>query len=758
MVEHSLKNSVLPAPNSPIAIRRRAWREFKDRLARYGVAFGGLSVIFAIVLIFFYLLYVVMPLFHGADIEQKASFTTKANSAIHLTLNEYNDVGLSLDMQGQARFFAADTGTTILAPSLPLADAEITSFSNGSPSTGVFAYGFANGQALVFKQEYKISYPNDKRKITPKIDYPLGEAALKIDVQGQALKLLSVQGNSDQTTIAAVTGDNRLVLKSFIREEDFLDEDVFTINELSSELALPELVESTHLVIDIDQRELYLVDSEGNISYYDIQNIESPRLVQKVKAVPSGVEITSLEFLTGGISILVGRSDGQIDQWFPVRDETNNYTLHNVRSFKEQAEAIVEIAPEYSRKGFLALDAAGQLGVYHSTAERTLLIETLVDEKNDHAIMAISPRANGLLSLTAEGQAKLLHIENEHPDVSWHSLWEKVWYESRDKPEYIWQSSSASNDFEPKFSLTPLTFGTLKAAFYAMVIAIPLAILGAIYAAYFMSPSMRKIVKPTIEIMEALPTVILGFLAGLWLAPIVEGHLPGVFMIMIVMPIMIVLTAWLWTRLPRSLRERIPDGWEAAILIPVVILVGMGSMMISPHIEAALFGNNMPEWLNNHGFNFDQRNSLVVGMVMGFAVIPTIFSITEDAIFGVPKHLTIGSLALGATPWQTLTRVVILTASPGIFSAVMIGLGRAVGETMIVLMATGNTPIMDFNIFEGFRALSANIAVEMPEAEVASSHYRVLFLAALVLFTATFFFNTVAEIVRQRLRNKYSSL
>jgi phosphate transport system permease protein len=221
---------------------------------------------------------------------------------------------------------------------------------------------------------------------------------------------------------------------------------------------------------------------------------------------------------------------------------------------------------------------------------------------------------------------------------------------------------------------------------------------------------------------------------------------------------MIILTAWAWTRLPKSFRERIPDGWEAALLIPTVILVGVVSMSLSASLELWLFDGNMPQYLNDIGIGFDQRNSLVVGLVMGFAVIPTIFSITEDAIFGVPKHLTIGSLALGATPWQTMVRVVLLTASPGIFSAVMIGLGRAVGETMIVLMATGNTAIMDFNIFEGFRALSANIAVEMPESEVGSSHYRVLFLAALVLFMATFVLNTLAEVVRQRLRKKYSSL
>jgi ABC-type uncharacterized transport system, permease component len=143
---------------------------------------------------------------------------------------------------------------------------------------------------------------------------------------------------------------------------------------------------------------------------------------------------------------------------------------------------------------------------------------------------------------------------------------------------------------------------------------------------------------------------------------------------------------------------------------------------------------------------------------MGFAVVPTIFSIAEDAIFSVPPHLKQGALALGATHWQTLMRVVLLTASPGIFSAVMMGLGRAVGETMIVLMATGNTPIMDWNLLEGLRTLSANIAVEMPESEVGSSHYRVLFLTAFILFVFTFVFNTLAELVRQRLRDKYSHL
>jgi phosphate transport system permease protein len=223
-------------------------------------------------------------------------------------------------------------------------------------------------------------------------------------------------------------------------------------------------------------------------------------------------------------------------------------------------------------------------------------------------------------------------------------------------------------------------------------------------------------------------------------------------------PLGILLAGLGWSGLPAHLRQGV-EGWESALLIPVVLLLGAGSLYLSPWLEQLLFAGDMRQWLSDDlGIDFDQRNALVVGIAMGFAVIPTIYSIAEDAIFSVPRSLTFGSLALGATPWQTLVRVVLLTASPGIFSALMIGMGRAVGETMIVLMATGNTPLMDMNLFEGMRTLAANVAIELPEAEVASSHYRVLFLAALVLLLFTFAMNTVAEVIRQRLRKRYSSL
>jgi phosphate transport system permease protein len=151
---------------------------------------------------------------------------------------------------------------------------------------------------------------------------------------------------------------------------------------------------------------------------------------------------------------------------------------------------------------------------------------------------------------------------------------------------------------------------------------------------------------------------------------------------------------------------------------------------------------------------YNQRNALVVGFVMGFAIIPIVYTIAEDALSSVPESLRSGSLAAGATPWQTATRLIIPTAMSGLFSAVMIGMGRAIGETMIVVMATGNTPVMNWNIFSGFRTLSATIAVEMPEAVRDGTHYRTLFLAALALFIMTFILNTAAEVIRLRFRRR----
>lgn len=749
-----------PSTNLQAVERRQRLRLIKDAVARRAVAVGGVSVILAIVLIFFYLLYVVLPLFKPAEAEAIGSFPVPipdAGQTLHVAIEEQNELGVRFTDQGQAVFFTIHGGAPVHTQVLPLPPkAEVSVVAASDPAQAVVAYGLKDGRALVLKHTYRHSFAEDNRRsITPEIEYPLGESLVEVDPQGQPLVRLAVQSEEEGATLVAVTADGRVLVTTFSEESSFLEDSTELKREGS---VLPSLQRSVaHIALDKGQKTLYLIDDAGELHYFDVTDKTAPVLKQRLHLVEAGTQITAVRFLAGGISILVGDSTGRVTQWFPVRDERNNLLLTRIRTFQKQHAAITSLAVEHARKGFAAADANGRVGIYHATAHRTLLVKKVA--RDDIRRLALSPRADALLAEDGQGQLHAWSIENEHPEVSWSALWGKVWYESYDQPDYIWQSSSASNDFEPKFSLVPLSFGTIKAAFYAMLVAVPLSILGALYTAYFMSARMRRVVKPSIEIMEALPTVILGFLAGLWLAPLMEKHLPGVFSLLVVMPFGLLLFAFLWSRLPLRLRAAVPDGWEAALLILPVILIGWLAMATSPAIEAAFFGGDMRSWLTNElGIDFDQRNSLVVGLAMGFAVIPNIFSIAEDAIYGVPRHLSQGSLALGATPWQTLWRVILLTASPGIFSAVMIGLGRAVGETMIVLMATGNTPVMDFSIFQGMRTLSANIAVEMPESEVASTHFRLLFLAALVLFMFTFLFNTVAEVVRQRLRKKYSNL
>jgi phosphate transport system permease protein len=358
-----------------------------------------------------------------------------------------------------------------------------------------------------------------------------------------------------------------------------------------------------------------------------------------------------------------------------------------------------------------------------------------------------------------DGSLARYAVENPHPEVSWRALFGKIWYEGYGRPEYVWQSTGATNDFETKFSLIPLVFGTLKGTFYALLFAIPLAVMGALYTSQFVHPDIRGRIKPTVEVMAALPSVVIGFVAGLYLAPLVERYVVPIFLMMVLMPVAGTAGVLFWARLPRKVARRLKPGMELALILPLLLIGGWISLRLGPMAEATLFGGDFRLWLSSAlGLTYDQRNSLVVGLAMGFAVIPIIFTIADDAFSSVPSHLTAGSLALGASRWQTALRVVVPTASPGVFSAIMIGFGRAVGETMIVLMATGNTPVLDWSIFNGMRTLSANIAVEIPEAPHGGTLYRVLFLAAALLFTMTFVVNTLAEVIRQRLREKYRAL
>ncbi len=756
------RQSLLPSEEKREKLRRT--RKFRDGLSRYGVGTGGLGVIFALALIFMYLFYETFPLLKPVTAEVVGSYSVAGDEVpsptLHLTVDRFEEVGGRFSESGVITFFDARTGRILSRQQVPMPEgATVTSFGRSESRKSLFAYGFSDGSIMPVKVDYQLTYPEGRRVITPQLSFPLGESPLNLggDETARQFAAIEIVDGRGGYVVAAGTAEGDIAMALFSTSTSML---TGTVEIRRQDFNLPNLgAPVRRLLVNESLRDLFAIDTSGVLHHFDIVDRNNPRLVGKVDLIDaSGATVTAAEFLVGSRSLIVGGSDGSVSQWILVRDEASNaQNLTKIRSFRPHAAAITFIEPEHSRKGFLVGDASGTVGVHYATSSVTLKFIDVADAPINR--MAVSPiNRLALVESTAGDALMMLAIDNPHPQTSMSGLWGKVWYEGRDAPAYIWQSSSADDAFESKLSLVPLSIGTLKAALFAMLLATPLAIMGAIYAAYFMSAPMRKIVKPSIELMEALPTVILGFLAGIWLAPYIENNLPILVIGAVLIPTGILAWGYLWSRLPAAFRNSVSAGWEAAILIPVVLLLGWVSVSLSPWAEVTFFNGSMRQWLTDIGIPYDQRNALIVGLAMGFAVIPTIFSIAEDAVFNVPRHLTQGSLALGATPWQTVMGVVLLTASPGIFSAVMIGFGRAVGETMIVLMASGNSPIVDFSIFQGMRTLAANIAVELPETAVGSTHFRVLFLSALVLLAFTFVLNTAAEVVRQRLRKRYASL
>jgi len=625
-------------------------------------------------------------------------------------------------------------------PISALAGATVTAASRSLHGDFV-ALGTADGRVGLAQVQFQPRYQGQK---LADLDVTVAERGVAtVDRAGRPVRQVGyAETDAGRKVVVALVGDDEIALWT---SEEGVGEAVEVLRTQAGEKV-------TRVALGGEER-LVAGTDQGNVYHWSLAGGTRLTSISPVARSP----ITALGWALGEVTFLAGTQSGELSGWFEGRLEEEDAEGRMVRahSFPSQGTAIRALGASTRDKSFVAVGEDGSVVLRHMTSERTLL--SLSGGPGVSAVM-VTPKGDGLLLARDDGSLARYWVSNPHPEVSWRALFGKVWYEGYGRPEYVWQSTGATNDFETKFSLVPLVFGTLKGTFYALLFAIPLAVLGALYVSQFVHPDIRGRIKPTVEIMAALPSVVVGFVAGLYLAPLVEQQVVPILLMMVVMPAAGTAGVLLWSRLPRAAR-RLKPGMELALIVPLLLFGAWVSQRLAPAAERILFGGDFRMWLSTSlGLTYDQRNSLVVGLAMGFAVIPIIFTIADDAFSSVPAHLTAGSLALGASRWQTALRVVVPTASPGVFSAVMIGFGRAVGETMIVLMATGNTPVLDWSIFNGMRTLSANIAVEIPEAPYGGTLYRVLFLAAALLFSMTFAVNTLAEMVRQRLREKYRAL
>jgi len=384
---------------------------------------------------------------------------------------------------------------------------------------------------------------------------------------------------------------------------------------------------------------------------------------------------------------------------------------------------------------------------------------------------------------------RLFDIERTSAILSVENLFGRIRYEGYADSHYLWQSTTSADEGEAKYSVVPLLMGSVKAALLALLVALPLGLGAAIYTAYFAPAQGRKWLKPTIELLEAIPSVVIGFIAAIWLLPLPEESLAGLLAFFFLIPLFafVLLGANQLVRrfADRYLRERgaashsssshvnsshsnsshfnnahskaalftLPTSLQFIFLY--MLLFALLISYFTPLLLQVFTELQLPTLFFEHQRDTHGKNTIVIALALGLAIAPSIYSLAEDAIYEVPSSLRRASYALGATRLQTLLNVVLKVAYPGILSAVMLGFSRALGETMILLMITGNTPMAEWDLVAGMRALTANLAIELPEAEVGSIHYQVLFLTALLLLVFTMAINTIAELLRLRLRKKY---
>lgn len=847
-----------------------------DRITTVGITAGGLAVIVAVLGIFVYLLSVVLPLFGGASLSAAKSSSllpaAEVESVLGTDLDEYRTIGFVFHRDGRLGLFDAASGAPL--GERRLFDGEATAFAR-SRVTGGIVVGFADGSVRLGRIAFASRFldaasaeATPHAGLAPGARTPLGEELLERTVQGE-LRVVSVEANldpplagapstaavrridervaDDVVRLAVVRDGPSLELVTVERRENPMTGEV-TVEPSWTPMAwpaerLPAAVPA-FVLLATPGDQLTLAWPDGWAARWDLRDPAQPLLSETLDLVPDPAgRLTVFGFVNGEQSIVAGDSAGGVTAWFRVRPvggtpNPDGFALVAAHRFEPAPGGATSFDPDGRGKSFAVGTGDGAIVLYALTSNRTLATVRLAGGGAVKDVR-ITPKGDGLAALGADGTLASWDLSNPHPETTWRSLFTKVWYEGYPEPGHTWQSSSGTDDFEPKFGLVPLVFGTVKATLYALLFALPIALFAAIYTSEFLDERWRSPVKSLVEVMASLPSVVLGFLAALVLAPLVENWILAVLVAFALVPVVILSAGYAWQLLPQRTSTLLGRRWQLPISLALALAAGALALQGAPLLERLFFAGNFKGWLDGRvgtaapgialvtwpplvlalllldlrwispalhrrlphlgrggaalleiakyavllaasfgiaalagsvgaslGIDprgslvgtYVQRNALVVGFVMGFAVIPIIYTLSEDALSAVPKALRSASLGCGATRWQTAIRIVLPVALPGIFSAVMVGLGRAVGETMIVLMAAGNTPVMELNPFSGLRTLSANIAVELPEAVKDGTLYRTLFLAALTLFAVTFVLNTVAEIVRQRFRRRAMQL
>ena len=707
-----------------------------DHFATFFIKTGGILVISTVIGIIVLITSVALPLFSPATSALLLQTQLPTGKTVAAQIDEYLQDLYLINNEGVVTFGTSKQGEFKTTHQHPLrANSDATVLRAESHAGFKHSLLWSDGQATLVQ----VNLPEKNAEIIHQQSVPAGTTRVLMRIYKQNVIVVSL--NAIDSTFFIKSSAYKQVKED--DELDFFADDEEVKLHLDYRQHVPDI---SSLDVSADGMQVVVGTTQGQALLF------TPTLpIHKRQAQVSKAGVSAIKFTFGDRSFIVADAQGKMHAW----QANKNNALEHIKTLPAMAGKVLAISKAQRSKLFASFNDKGQLQASFMTSSRKLLLtETLGKIEQT----SIAPRDDALVVLMPTS-LKIWQLHAPHPEVSLTTMLRRVWYENYPRADYIWQSSSASDDFEPKLSLIPLIFGTLKGTLYAMLFVLPLSILAAVYVNQFATARFKAIIKPTIEILASLPSVVIGFLAALWFAPFLQNHLTAFFLSLVTVPFAFLLCVYFWSLLPQvAVVRRIEQGLQFVLLFPVIVCGCLVAYQLAAPVENFFFQGDFLTWLyETVGMRYDQRNSIVIAFALGFAVMPIVFSITEDSIDTVPASLSAASLALGASRWQTIWRVLLPSAFSGILGAAIIGLGRAVGETMIVLMATGNTPIIDLSPFNGMRTLAANIAVEVPEAPVDGTLYRTLFLCAVVLFCLTFFFNTLAELVRTKLRTRFGN-
>jgi len=748
-----------PSPERFDVSRRILWT---DRVMKHGIRTGGVAVILAVFGIFLFIGKEVLPLFGPARMRPgRQAALRQAGHPVALGCDEWGTVAYFYGGGGEVEFVDLESGRARRAAVEIPTGARVTAVAHDAWNQRI-ALGLSDGRVGSVRIEYETKFGADGRRIPePKL---IAEPWFEPETGSGAVVALACGEGGERRMVAVERGGGEartLSVMRFGRRRSLLGAGKLKLlgeeNVTSLLPAAPELLR----VSPTGETLLVSMDDGGVAVFGGGDGAE----LEQVFSPFGGGRIARMDFLFGGMTVVLTSGDGRQEGWSPFRAESGERRrFGRTKVFPELSAGDGAVFAASRRNKSFLTGVGRKLSLRYGT---TASVRWNGEAGIDVALAAFDGKSEHIVLASENGEIQRMDLSDSHPEAGWRAFFGKIWYEGAPAPAYQWQSTGGSDEFEPKLSLVPLVFGSLKGTFYALLFSVPVALLAAVFSANFLSPGVKRVLKPTMEIMASLPSVVLGFLGGLWLAPLIETRVPSLLLAMLSLPAAALLAGWLAGLLPLRVRRRFAEnGREWWLVAPLLAGAALAAWHLGPVFENMALVYQDPEtgeriadfrlwWPQATGAPFDQRNSMVVGFMMGFAVIPVIFTIAEDALSNVPQSLKAAGAALGASRWQIVRTVVLPVASPGIFSALMIGFGRAVGETMIMVMATGNTPLMEWNIFSGMRTLAANIAVELPEAPAGSTHYRTLFLGAMLLFSMTFALNTAAEVLRARLREKY---